>query len=743
MNHSKTIGLVGITKNQQEARIALQGVQASMNLFNGSLQVQIEQRYVNLETIPIEAVYNFPLPLEASVCGFRVKIGQREMEAKLEEREAAFEKYDEAIAEGKTAYLLDADTPNHFTCSVGNLAPGEDVTVILSYVQMLGLKDGIYRLSLPTLLACVYTPDDVAEAMDPAELDRLYPPRSLDPLPYGLQLNATINLTGGIKTIDCPSHTIKTTWESDSADISFSSKTVAMDRDFILNITPKTLPVNLSYCCPDPYAKGWIAYAQFLPSYMANPIGPQNITFMLDCSGSMASESISQAKSALQLLLASLQPKDLFNIVAFGSSYTFFSQTLLEYNDDNLSRARAWVRDRDADMGGTEVLRALRKALEYAGNKEQSIILLTDGYVGNTGQIITAVKQTNTLTRIYTIGLGYGTDEELLYSLASETGGAVEMAYPGESLEPIVSRHLSRIRCAKVESLSLLWGNTEEQLTASDYVFIPGESKWFMKHLGARPEAPIQLKVGFEDDTELLLQSDAINDVSSEFSFLPQLYAKYMLQKKGKATQGSLQTRKSDISMALKLSLQYGVLCPETSFVLVDPLTRQTKRSRIGLRKVPLGVHYHTMNSLAVDNNLCSRNILFQVAHSNKSQSHDVSYMRSMAPPPSILGEKIVLSQTAQGCWNDPSLLHDLQVDEYEFRALVSNLMKIYQLANDVALSAAMSLLVWFHLNYRDIGHRNEHTHIIAKAEQWLTGLGIDYRTLLPRLHSLLPDQTG
>jgi len=756
MNKHETIGLIGITEAQQEAKIALQGVRATMNLYNGSLHVQIEQRYVNLETIPIEAVYSFPLPLEASVCGFRVKVGEREIVAKLEDRDAAFEKYDEAIAEGKTAYLLDADTPNHFTCSVGNLAPGEDVTVILSYVQTLGIQEGTYRLSLPTLLSMVYTPSEVVKLMDPAELDRLYPPRSFDPLPYGLSLKAKINLRGGIQTIDCPSHAIKTTWEGDIAQISFSHETVAMDHDFILNVTPKMLPVNLAYCCPDPYVGGWIAFAQFLPEQMSNSTGPQNITFLLDCSGSMMGESIVQAKAALQLLLASLQPQDRFNIVAFGSSHKLFSPYLLEYNDENLSKARDWVKQREADMGGTEVLPAILQVLKFTRTDEQSIILLTDGDVGNTDHIIMGIKKTDRVTRIYTIGLGYNTDEELLHTLASKTGGAVEMAYPGESLGPIICRHLLRIRCAKPESIRLYWGNEEECLPHEDYVFILGESKWFMKHLNAKPEGQIQLCIGFEDKAELLLKSDPILEVSSEFSFLPQLYAKYMLQK-GRATRRSHQKARSGKSKSLELSLKYGVLCPETSFILVDPLTKQKMSMRIGLRKVPLAMGYslNNLNSRAGfigDTDICNK--LSSVPGFMRDQ--DICYSLS-APRVSnrsnmsldsctntiTLSEQIVLLQTAQGYWDDHSLLKELKVDRITFYALVRDIKRTHKLQKEHAKRIALSLICWCYLKYCDIKHTNVHLHMISKVEQWLSSNGIGFDDMLPCLQGILTNCTG
>lgn len=176
MEEKQFCGLIGST-GKGEAQIALRGVAARIKVVNNACQTTIEQHYVNTESIPIEAVYSFPLPMDATVCGFKITDAERELVARVMERDTAFDAYDQALANNHSAYLLDQDTPNHFTCSVGNLAPGQDVVVSITYVQLLRSRDGSYRVSLPSVIAEVYTPLDVARKMDPADLDRLYPPR--------------------------------------------------------------------------------------------------------------------------------------------------------------------------------------------------------------------------------------------------------------------------------------------------------------------------------------------------------------------------------------------------------------------------------------------------------------------------------------------------------------------------------------------------------------------------------------
>ena len=53
----------------------------------------------------------------------------------------AFDRYDDAIGEGRTAFLLDRERPDIFTASVGNLMPGKTAEVEISYVTELA-RDG-------------------------------------------------------------------------------------------------------------------------------------------------------------------------------------------------------------------------------------------------------------------------------------------------------------------------------------------------------------------------------------------------------------------------------------------------------------------------------------------------------------------------------------------------------------------------------------------------------------------------
>ena len=149
--------------------VPLLGVRYDVVVENVASRVTIAQRFRNTESQPIEAMYTFPLDEGSAVCAFEVEIGERRVIGRVEEREAAFERYDQAIADGDGAFLLDQDRPNIFTASVGNLKPNEEAVVRVSYVAEIEQRGDELRLQIPTTVSPRYVPASQLRAIDPAD----------------------------------------------------------------------------------------------------------------------------------------------------------------------------------------------------------------------------------------------------------------------------------------------------------------------------------------------------------------------------------------------------------------------------------------------------------------------------------------------------------------------------------------------------------------------------------------------
>ncbi|MCK6590680.1 MAG: hypothetical protein L6Q76_24220, partial [Polyangiaceae bacterium] len=95
--------------------------------------VEVRQVFRNNTGGPIEAVYLFPLPHEASVYRMSFTIGSRTVNAVVKEKEEAKRAYERARSEGRSATLLEQERPNLFTLSVANVPDGETIEVSLGY----------------------------------------------------------------------------------------------------------------------------------------------------------------------------------------------------------------------------------------------------------------------------------------------------------------------------------------------------------------------------------------------------------------------------------------------------------------------------------------------------------------------------------------------------------------------------------------------------------------------------------
>ena len=121
-------------------------------------RVVLTTGFVNTHDTALEATYVFPLPDRAAVTGMKMTAGDRTVEAELQERGAARQAYDDAIAAGRRASIVEEERPDVFTMRVGNIPAGERVTVELSLVGPLVFEDGAATFRFPLVVAPRYVP---------------------------------------------------------------------------------------------------------------------------------------------------------------------------------------------------------------------------------------------------------------------------------------------------------------------------------------------------------------------------------------------------------------------------------------------------------------------------------------------------------------------------------------------------------------------------------------------------------
>src|SRR5512138_1498227 len=127
-------------------------------------RVTVTQEFENPFKEKIEAVYTFPLPQNAAVDDMTMIVGNRTVRGKILRREEAEAVYEAAKNRGQTASLLNQERPNIFTQSVANILPGEQIKIVISYVETLKYEDGSYEFVFPMVVGPRYVPGNATGA---------------------------------------------------------------------------------------------------------------------------------------------------------------------------------------------------------------------------------------------------------------------------------------------------------------------------------------------------------------------------------------------------------------------------------------------------------------------------------------------------------------------------------------------------------------------------------------------------
>lgn len=166
----------GTLRTQDGQTLPLLETKVTARIDGPLANVVVTQTFRNTRTVPIEAIYSFPLPHDASVWRMEFRIADRVVKGVIKERAAARRAYQAAKAEGRAVTLLEEDSPTVFTLSVANVAEGAEIVVHLEYQELVRYDDGRFVFVFPMV-----APDLYRDGPAPAVGDAMPPPRMLSP----------------------------------------------------------------------------------------------------------------------------------------------------------------------------------------------------------------------------------------------------------------------------------------------------------------------------------------------------------------------------------------------------------------------------------------------------------------------------------------------------------------------------------------------------------------------------------
>ena len=427
-------------------RVALADVSVAAVLRDLLCEVTVSQTYRNDEKVNIEAVYTFPLPLDAVLLDLTVKIGERTLGGVVVEKKAAEAQYEEAVAAGDAAVMLEEAQAGLYTMNVGNLLPGETAAITLRYALLYRWAGERLRILVPTTIAPRYG----ASPLQPHQV-----PEHALTVENHFSLTVEIHGTLCQAQFDCPSHKVELTRAEDRISLGFALEKAVMDRDFVLNV--RAPQATRSFALAGADGDGTAAIASFQPFFPGlRQSRPLQLVAVIDCSGSMQGDSIQQAKQALEGIIDTLSPLDRINIIAFGEKTKAMAPALLPCTPANVAKARKFAQALDADMGGTEIGAALQAAFStLRGVAGGDVFLITDGEVSGWQAVVKAAGESG--KRVFTVGVGSAVTESFVRGLAGATGGQCELVAPAEGMADKVIRHFERMRAPRATRATLTW----------------------------------------------------------------------------------------------------------------------------------------------------------------------------------------------------------------------------------------------------------------------------------------------
>ena len=164
----------------------------------------------------------------------------------------------------------------------------------------------------------------------------------------------------------------------------------------------------------------------------------------IDRSGSMTGLPMEMAKAACKATLSTLQGDDLLEVIAFDS-------TPVRYVKMQPSRYRARIQNdiqRIQPGGGTEIFLSLDMAyqdLSVVQARKKHVILLTDGQAPTQGIKDLVQAMLSESITVTTVGLGEGSNQDLLRMIADTGGGRFHAVPDPNSLPKIFTRETELI----------------------------------------------------------------------------------------------------------------------------------------------------------------------------------------------------------------------------------------------------------------------------------------------------------
>lgn len=416
----------------------LEGARIDVRIDDLLAEFTLTQSFRNGSRDDIEAVFTFPVPIDAVFLGLHATLAERELEGQVIEKQQARRTYERAISEGDSAVLVERTENGLLTTNIGNLKPGETITLRLRFAQWLSFNGHSVTFRMPTTIAPRYG--------EPAMDERETP---VTDLLAQYRFAARLQITGLLAQarLASPSHAVAI--ERDGDGVALTLQSAWMDRDFLMEA--EFGEVERCSAVADRDGEGHIVSVAVAADFTGED-APLDVVLVVDCSGSMQGVSIIEARKAMKQIVHGLGAQDRVDLVRYGSSHASAFGALRALDRETRSELEERIAATEANLGGTETVAALESAAativrdSTASERGRILFLITDGAIQSPKIArLEATCRTHGI-RIFIVGVGLANGEAAVQAFAQSTGGAAEIVHPNQDMAAKVVRHFHRVR---------------------------------------------------------------------------------------------------------------------------------------------------------------------------------------------------------------------------------------------------------------------------------------------------------
>ena len=105
------------------SELSLHNLTVDVSMKDSIAVINMTQVYLNDREAPIELEFQFPKEEKSLVSSMVITIGEKTIHAKIMEKEKAKEKYEDAIATGNSAAIMNQTSEEFLSLQIGNVLP--------------------------------------------------------------------------------------------------------------------------------------------------------------------------------------------------------------------------------------------------------------------------------------------------------------------------------------------------------------------------------------------------------------------------------------------------------------------------------------------------------------------------------------------------------------------------------------------------------------------------------------------